>query len=52
MVNGKEVPAANINKLNPNEIESMNVQNDEATTKKYGDKAKNGVVLITTKKKN
>ncbi len=52
MVDGKEVPAANINKLNPNEIESMNVQNDEATTKKYGDKAKNGVVSITTKKKN
>jgi outer membrane receptor protein involved in Fe transport len=51
IIDGKEVPAADINKLNPSAIESMTVSNDEGTLKKYGSKAKNGVVQLTTKKK-
>ncbi|TKC00744.1 M56 family metallopeptidase [Pedobacter cryophilus] len=37
--------------LNPNEIESINVLKGEAAIKKYGDKGKDGVIEITTKKK-
>ncbi|MGF7038752.1 M56 family metallopeptidase [Mucilaginibacter lappiensis] len=51
LVDGKEIPAADIKKLNPNTIASMTVLNDETSAKKYGDKAKNGVVVITTNKK-
>jgi len=50
IIDGKEVPAADINKITPNAIESMTVSNDESTLKKYGNKAKNGVVQIATKK--
>lgn len=37
-------------KLDPNSIESVSVWKDKYATDKYGDKAKNGVVVITTKK--
>ncbi|MDN5287813.1 MAG: family peptidase [Mucilaginibacter sp.] len=50
LVDGKEVPATDIKKLSPNVIETMSVINDDNATKKYGDKAKDGVILITTKK--
>jgi hypothetical protein len=50
MVDGKEVAPADIKKLNPNIIESMSVLNDDNATKQYGDKAKDGVIIITTKK--
>jgi TonB-dependent SusC/RagA subfamily outer membrane receptor len=36
--------------LNPNDIESITVLKDAASTALYGNKAANGVVLITTKK--
>jgi hypothetical protein len=51
IVDGKEIPATDINKINPNTIESMNVLNDEKTEKKYGSKAKDGVILINTKRR-
>ncbi|MBB6499784.1 M56 family metallopeptidase [Pedobacter cryoconitis] len=38
--------------INPNDIESMSILKDEEAIKKFGDAAKNGVILITTKKKN
>ena len=38
--------------LNPDDIESISVLKDEAAEKKYGAKGKNGVVEITTKKKD
>jgi len=37
--------------IKPADIESINVLKGEASIKKYGDKGKNGVVEITTKKK-
>lgn len=40
----------NVASLNPNDIESVNVLKDAASTSLYGSSAANGVVLITTKK--
>ena len=39
-----------INSINPNDIESLTVLKDASSTALYGNKAANGVVLITTKK--
>lgn len=41
---------ANLNLINPNDIESMQVLKDAAATSIYGARAANGVVIITTKK--
>lgn len=38
-------------KMNPSDIESVNVLKDKASIEKYGEKGKNGVIIITTKKK-
>ena len=40
----------NIGALNPDEIETISVLKDAASTSLYGSRAANGVVLITTKK--
>jgi TonB-dependent starch-binding outer membrane protein SusC len=43
--------AANIlNSINPNDIESISVLKDAASTSLYGSRASNGVLIITTKK--
>ena len=44
------LPIKNIETLSPTEIESISVLKDAASTSLYGNAAKNGVVLITTKK--
>ncbi len=49
ILNGKEISA--INEIDPNTIEKIDVLKDKTATEKYGDKAKNGVIIITTKKK-
>ncbi|MFN8341443.1 MAG: TonB-dependent receptor [Cyclobacteriaceae bacterium] len=41
---------ANMNFLNPNDVESMQVLKDAAAASIYGARAANGVVVITTKK--
>jgi len=38
-------------KLNPETIDHINVLKDKSATEKYGEKGKNGVILITSKKK-
>ena len=43
------VIGADINQLNPNEIESVNILKDASAAAIYGARASNGVVLITTK---
>ena len=48
IVDGKEVKG--IENLNPEEIEKIDVLKDKSSTAVYGDKGKNGVILITTKK--
>lgn len=51
IIDGVEVKGINpLNNINPNDIESINVLKDASATTKYGDKGKNGVILITTKK--
>jgi TonB-linked SusC/RagA family outer membrane protein len=41
---------ANYNLLNPNDIESLQILKDAASTSIYGSRGANGVVIITTKK--
>ncbi|PWS32084.1 M56 family metallopeptidase [Pedobacter paludis] len=38
-----------LNTINPNDIESISVLKDQLATNSYGFKAKNGVILVTTK---
>jgi len=42
--------AGNINNINSDDIETISILKDAASTALYGNKAANGVVLITTKK--
>lgn len=41
-----------LNSLDPNNIESVSVLKDENATSVYGEKGKNGVILVITKKEN
>ena len=43
------VAGANINSLNPSDIESIDVLKDAASAAIYGSRAANGVILVTTK---
>jgi len=52
LVDGKETAKAQMNDINPTNIESINVLKDETAIKKYGDKGKNGVIEINTKVKS
>lgn len=45
-----EVEIFNLNQINPKDIESMSVLKGNAATELYGEKGKNGVVIITLKK--
>ncbi|MFT7033156.1 MAG: TonB-linked SusC/RagA family outer membrane protein [Cyclobacteriaceae bacterium] len=44
------VMGANMNVLNPNDIESMDVLKDASSTAIYGSRGANGVIIITTKR--
>jgi TonB family protein len=50
ILDGKEITNTQLQEFNPNEIESLTVLKDASATKIYGEKAKNGVILITSKK--
>lgn len=47
LVNGVEVE--NLEDIDPNDIEKVNILKGDSAFVKYGDKGKNGVVLVTTK---
>lgn len=49
-IDGKETNSKDVNNLDSDKIASMNVLKGNNATNKYGKKAKNGVVEITTKK--
>ena len=49
VVDGKEVTSSIMSALNVNKIEAMTVLKNESATELYGDKGKNGVILITLK---
>ncbi|OWK75192.1 SusC/RagA family TonB-linked outer membrane protein [Flavobacteriaceae bacterium JJC] len=49
VVDGIPFPG-DLNSINPNDIESLNVLKDAASTSLYGSSAANGVILVTTKR--
>ncbi len=51
-IDGKEATIEEVNQLNPDFIESINVLKGNDATKAYGEKGKNGVILIKTKIKS
>ena len=50
IVDGLQIRGSFQNQINPNDIESIQVLKDAATTASYGIGANNGVIIITTKK--
>ena len=52
IIDGKEISSSSINAISPDQIDSMSIVKGESALKIYGEKAKNGVVIITTKRKN
>ncbi|MDB5136551.1 MAG: hypothetical protein JWP37_3154 [Mucilaginibacter sp.] len=50
VIDGKEATKTDLKKLSVSDIKSLTETVDEKTKNKYGDKAKNGVLFITTKK--
>ena len=51
IIDGEEAKAEDVKKLSPGKIKSIDVSKGKSAKKKYGRKAKHGVVEITTKKK-
>jgi TonB-dependent SusC/RagA subfamily outer membrane receptor len=51
IVDGKDAPADTLKTLNPDDIESITVLKDQSGIARYGEKGKNGVILITLKTK-
>ncbi|MBO9633689.1 MAG: TonB-dependent receptor plug domain-containing protein, partial [Chitinophagaceae bacterium] len=49
MLDGKAIPYAEVSNIPPNNISHINVLKDAAAVSVYGEKAKDGVILITTK---
>ena len=49
IINGKESTKAELERLDPESVESMEVIKDGTVIEKYGIKAKNGVVIIKLK---
>ncbi len=49
---GKEISKTEMKKIPPASIQSINVLKDKSSIDKYGDKGKNGVIEITTKKED
>ena len=51
IIDGKEADSTTaLDDLDPSNIDKMEVLKGEKAVEKYGEKAKNGVILITTKK--
>lgn len=51
ILDGKEIKADDFKKINPDTIEEMEVLKAKSATEAYGDKGKNGVIIITLIKK-
>ena len=50
VIDGVPVANANINDINPNDIESIEILKDASASAIYGQRAANGVVIVTTKR--
>jgi TonB-dependent SusC/RagA subfamily outer membrane receptor len=51
ILDGKEITSEEVNKIDKNKIDKIDILKDEKATQIYGEKAKNGVIVITSKKK-
>jgi TonB family protein len=51
ILDGKTIEKSEMDKIKPETIESIEVLKDESSKALYGEKGKNGVILITSKKK-
>ena len=51
ILNGKIISKKEMDALKPESIEKVEVLKGDSATEKYGDKGKNGVIMITTKEK-
>ena len=51
IIDGKPIDGAKLKDIDPKTIERMDVLKSQEAVEKYGDKAKDGVIVITTKKK-
>jgi hypothetical protein len=49
IIDGIEKPEKEFNSLSPDEIKSITVLKNESAVEKYGEKARNGVIILTTK---
>ena len=49
LVDGRELPQDSLNNLYPDQIESITVLKDSVSLRKYGEKAKEGVILVKLK---
>ncbi len=49
LINGEKKSAEEVQKLDPEQIESINILKDKKATDEYGEKGKNGVVIIRLK---
>lgn len=50
LLNGKEITTKELDELDSDKIKSMNVLKGDSAVNKYGSKAKEGAIIITTKK--
>ena len=51
IVDGKEMPYENLKSIVSDDVESISVLKDQAAVSTYGEKAKDGVIIFTMKKK-
>ena len=49
VIDGRIAPEEELRKIDPDNIESISVLKNESAVEKYGERGKNGVILITTK---
>lgn len=49
IVDGKEIPMSELQSIDKNTIKHIDVLKDKASIELYGDKGKDGVIVITTK---
>ena len=50
IIDGKEASKTDLDQLDPNTIDSVSVLKSEKAIEKYGEKGKNGVIEVVTKK--
>jgi len=49
LLDGKEIPFSKMSEINPDTIKSISVLKEKAELEQYGEKGRNGVILITSK---